>query len=199
MQATVKNISILVLDNEKKIAGLIQNVLFRLGFSQSLIFTASDGFEGIEILRKRPIDLVITDWELHPKKEYLEITENSIVRSEHGEFPPVNGANFVRCLRHSPKSPNPFIPVIMLTGPALPNHILYARDAGVNEILMKPIIAEDLAKRIVAVVEHPRDFVTCPSYKGPCRRRKSIPLPEGMEDRRKNEMKVVRFGEKNND
>ncbi len=193
MQATVKNISILVLDNERKIAGLIQDVLVKLGFSSSLIFTAADGYEGIEIMRKRPIDLIITDWELLPTKQYQEIANNTLVRSEHGEFPPINGASFVRCLRRSPKTPNPFVPVIMLTGPALPNHILYARDAGVNEILMKPIIAEDLAKRIVAVIEQPRDFITCPTYRGPCRRRRTMALPEGTADRRNKEMKVVRF------
>lgn len=192
MQANVKNIAILVLDNESKIADLIKGVLCKLGFSSHLIFTASDGFEGIDILRKRNIDLIINDWELLPQKEYLEIQKNSVVQSEHGDFPPVNGANFVRCLRRSPKSPNPFIPVIMLTGPTLPNHILYARDAGVNEILIKPIAAEDLARRIVAVVEQPREFITCPTYRGPCRRRKNIPLPEGKEDRRKQDMKIIR-------
>lgn len=192
MQATVKNLSILVLDNEKKIAGLIRDVLIKLGFSPSLILTASDGFEGINILRKRPVDIVIADWELLPTREYMEMAANSVILSEHGEFPPVNGASFVRCLRRSPKSPNPFIPVIMLTGPALPNHILYARDAGVNEILMKPLMAEDLARRIVSVVEQPRDFITCRTYRGPCRRRKQQPLPQGMEERRKQDRKLVR-------
>ncbi len=192
MQASLKNISVLILDNEKKIAGLIRNVVVKLGFSPSLILTASDGYQGLEILRKRPVDLIITDWELLPVKEYLEIAQNSVIRSEHGDFPPTNGANFVKCLRHSPLSPNPYIPVIMLTGPTLPNHILYARDAGVNEILMKPIIAEDLAKRIVTVIEQPRDFITCKTYKGPCRRRKSTPLPPGKEDRRKHELKIIR-------
>lgn len=195
MQPSIKNISILVLDNENKIAELIRDVLIKLGFSSSLILTASDGFKGIELLRKRPVDLVITDWELLPTDAYLEISENSVVRSEHGEFPPVNGANFVRCLRRSPKSPNPFVPVIMLIGPTLPNHILYARDAGVNEILMKPIAAEDLARRIVSVVEHPRDFITCPTYRGPCRRRKNTALPPGMEERRKRDAKIVRHQE----
>lgn len=192
MQATVKNLSILVLDNEKKIAGLIRDVLIKLGFSPSLIFTASDGFEGIDLLRKRPVDLIVTDWELLPTQEYREMADNSVIQSEHGEFPPVNGASFVRCLRRSPRSPNPFVPVIMLTGPTLPNHILYARDAGVNEILMKPLMAEDLARRIVTVVEQPRDFVTCPTYRGPCRRRKQQPLPPGMHERRKTETKVIR-------
>jgi len=192
MQASVKNISILVLDNEKKIAGLVHDVLVKLGFSPHLILMAEDGYQGIDLMRSRPIDLVITDWELLPTKEHQERAEKAVIRSEHGEFPPVNGASFVQCLRCFPKSPNPFVPVIMLTGPTLPNHILYARDAGVNEILMKPIIAEDLARRIVAVIEQPRDFITCPTYRGPCRRRKVMPLPEGMEERRKKDMKIIR-------
>jgi CheY-like chemotaxis protein len=172
---------------------MVAKVLEQLGFPKHLITCVKDGYEGLRFLKKAQVDLIITDWELLPFGQVRHIVENSVVRSEWGDFPPVNGASFVRCLRRSKYSPAPFVPVIMLTGPTLPNHILYARDAGVNEILMKPLLAEDLAERITEIIENPRDFVTSNSYRGPDRRRKKQPLPEGVpEDRRKHDRKIIR-------
>lgn len=189
---TIKNISVLILDNEAKIANLVKDVLIALSFPERLIFTAVDGYEGLEILRKRPIDIVVTDWELHAQSEHANKARTAVIRTRWGDFPPVNGASFVDCLRTSPKSPNKFIPVIMLTGPTQSNHIMYARDCGVNEILMKPINAEDLAKRIIAIADQPRDFIISPNFRGPDRRRKTAPLPNGVSERRKLDMKIIK-------
>lgn len=192
MAASLKNMSILVLDNEKKLAQMISDVLNRLGFPSGNLLRAQDGFDGLDTLRKRSVDMIILDWELLPQKEYLKIAENSVVRTRWGDLPPVNGASFVRCLRRSPHSPNPFVPCLMLTPPTQMSHILFARDAGVNEILIKPIVAEDLARRIVQIVEHPREFITCPEYRGPCRRRKQDGPPPGKTDRRRKDVKIIR-------
>lgn len=193
MSASLKNMSILILDNEKKIAQMIGDVLHKLGFPAGNLHRAPDGFEGLEVLRKRTIDMVIVDWELLPQKEYLDLAANGVVRTRWGDVAPVNGANFVRCLRRSPHSPNPFVPVLMLTPPTELGHILFARDAGVNEILIKPIVADDLARRIVQIVEHPREFITCKEYRGPCRRRKQMTLPSGKLDRRRKDIKIIRY------
>jgi len=183
----------LVLDNDPTIRELLDTVLRKLGFGK--IFTAYDGFDGVGLLRKHPIDLIITDWELRPASHNrMEIPENKVIVSEWGEFPPYNGAGFVKCLRHSKFSPNPFVPVIMFTGPTTPNHIKYARDAGVNEILLKPIEAKALCNRIIEVVEKPRNFVTSENYKGPCRRRRQMPL-NGSPDRRKQDVRVLSYYE----
>lgn len=188
---------VLVIDNDATIRHLIENVLRKLGFSH--VYTAADGYDGIQFLRQRPVDLIITDWELRPipeqRRASIRIPHNAVIASEWGNYPPKNGASFVKCLRHSPFSPNPFVPVIMFTGPTLSNHIRYARDAGVNEILLKPIDVQALVQRIKATIEQPRNFVTAATYKGPCRRRKQIPLTRG-EDRRKEEIRVIRFQEK---
>ena len=186
----IAKINVLLLDNDPKIIELMGNVLKTLGFEA--LHQAGDGYEGARILKDKYIDLVITDWDLRPVKEYPDtIPDNSVIASEWGKFPPNNGASFVKCLRHSPMSPNPFVPVIMLTGPTQPNNILYARDAGVNEILMKPIVAEDLCERIIAIIDAPRAFITSDHYRGPCRRRKQVPW-EGKEERRKLDIKVIK-------
>lgn len=176
-------IDVLLLDNDPKIIELMANVMRTLGFES--LHKARDGFEGVGILRKHSIDLIITDWDLQPVRDAKE-TEASV-----HEISPNNGAAFVRTLRHSKHSPNPFVPVIMLTGPTLPDNIRYARDAGVNEILLKPIVAEDLCSRIIEIVERPRVFVTSEQYKGPCRRRRNMVL-DGVPERRKMTIQVIK-------
>src|SRR5437868_6887176 len=114
---TLKNITILIVDNEQKIADIISEVLAKLGFANSLITIARDGFIALEILKTRTIDLIICDWELLPNDVYMNRTEFAFNRLQWGNTPPTNGANFVRCVRTAKNLHNPYVPVIMLTGP----------------------------------------------------------------------------------
>ena len=61
-----------------------------------------------------------------------------------------------------------------------------ARDAGVNEFLVKPISANTLFERIEALIERPRPFVRLEGFFGPDRRRKSS---DPARDERRQEMK----------
>lgn len=181
-------IDVLILDNDTKIIELMTNVMRTLGFES--LHRAQDGFEGVSILRKQSVDLIITDWDLQPMKSQVPEDASGVVTTAT-DLLPNNGASFVRSLRHSKHSPNPFVPVIMLTGPTLPDNIRYARDAGVNEILMKPIVAEDLCGRIIEIIDNPRTFVTCAAYKGPCRRRRHVVL-DGQPERRKMNIQIIK-------
>ena len=58
-------------------------------------------------------------------------------------------------------SPNPFVPIIMITGHTEKHRVEAARDAGVTEFLAKPITAANLFARIAEIVERPRAFVRC--------------------------------------
>jgi len=63
----------------------------------------------------------------------------------------------------------------MVTGHTERHHIEAARDAGVNEILAKPITVAGLTQRIEEIVLRPRPFLRTASYIGPCRRRRANP------------------------
>jgi len=58
-----------------------------------------------------------------------------------------------------------------------------ARDAGTNEFLAKPVSANAILTRLLAVIEHPRPFVRTKVYFGPCRRRRTRDEYEGPERR----------------
>ena len=94
---------------------------------------------------------------------------------------PINGLLLTRWLRTAKESPNRFAPIIMLSGAADGDYVNSARDLGVTEFLGKPFSAETVYKRILEVVDYPRQFIATANFFGPDRRRKQIgPLGEEM-------------------
>jgi two-component system, chemotaxis family, chemotaxis protein CheY len=183
----LSSINVLIVDNNEKAIELMGEILKKLGFT-SLHF-AQDGFQAMEVLKKRDMDLIITDWELRPVGDNAADlpTKNS---EEDESLKPVDGGSFVKYVRMDKSSPDPYIPIMMLTGRALLNNVEYARDAGVNEILIKPVIVETLCKRIIMIVDDQRPFITAEKYKGPCRRRRAVPY--NGEERRKLDIKIIK-------
>ena len=59
----------------------------------------------------------------------------------------------------------------MLTAHSEPRAIEHARDAGVHEIMAKPVSATKLNVKIKKIIEHPRAFIRTEDYFGPDRRR----------------------------
>ena len=96
---------------------------------------------------------------------------------------PINGLLFLRWLRTAKESPNRFIPFIMLSGAADAKYVNAARDLGVTEFLGKPFSVTSVYKKILEVIDYPRQFVATQSYFGPDRRRQRKGPPD--EDRRK--------------
>ncbi len=88
-----------------------------------------------------------------------------------GKMAPLDGLDFVRLIRKGEDSPNPYLPIILLTGYTELERVTEARDAGVTEILAKPISIEALHSRIVSIIEKPRPFIKAKHYFGPDRRR----------------------------
>jgi two-component system, chemotaxis family, chemotaxis protein CheY len=188
--ARLSKVGVLIVDNDSKILDLLSNVLKRLGFQAT--HTARDGFEGLKALEQHHIDLIVTDWELKPITEMSasDVEPNPVITTDWEQSPPVDGASFVRYLRSAPSSPARYTPIIMLTGPTMMDNVQYARDSGVSEVLKKPITAKVLCDRIVACVENPRSFITAPTYRGPDRRRRNMPVEE---ERRKIDIKVIKY------
>lgn len=72
-----------------------------------------------------------------------------------------------------PGSPNPFLPVVVVTAYGDREHVREVRDAGATEYLLKPFAPQSVAARLRAVVKYPRRFVECRDFFGPDRRRHS--------------------------
>jgi CheY-like chemotaxis protein len=141
-------LKILVVDDNAHMRKLVVTILQAFGVIQ--IYEAGDGQRAWAVLRESNPDIVVADWVMEG----------------------MSGLDLVKMIRGNAQAPNPFVPVIMLTGHTHIDHVRQARDAGVNEFLAKPVSVKALMSRLVAVIEQPRPYVRTGAYFGPCRRRR---------------------------
>jgi CheY-like chemotaxis protein len=146
----VREVEILVVDDHESMRSILGVLLRAFGFIR--IREAEDGEAALKALADRPADLVITDMKM----------------------PRLDGLGFVRRLRSGPK-PAAFAPVVMVSGHANLTRVAAARDAGVNEFIVKPVNGQLLADRLRRIIADDRPFVRTESYVGPCRRRRTPP------------------------
>jgi CheY-like chemotaxis protein len=145
----LSKLAILVVDDNANMSKIIRTILKGLGVTH--LYEAPDVAEALVLVRQFAIDLVFLDYQLG--------------------F--MDGLDFVRMIRSAPDSPNPYLPIVMLTGYTEVHRVEAARDAGITEFCAKPVTAAELFKKIATVVEHPRPFLRTNSYFGPDRRRKA--------------------------
>lgn len=160
MAVNLERLSILLVDDNSSMRSLVKQILN--AFSIKNILECSDGSDALQELRGFPADLIITDWMMEP----------------------VDGLDLARLIRTAADSPNPYVPIIMLTGHTERHRVEEARDAGVTEFLAKPISAAAVYQRLVQVIDMPRPFIKTKRYVGPDRRRKDTGPPPGKSERR---------------
>ncbi len=150
---------ILIVDDMAPMLGLTKSILSIFGFKQ--IFTANNALEAFDLVVQKDPDLIITDWIMEP----------------------MDGLTFTRRVRKDPLSPNPYVPIIIMTGFSSRLRVEASRDSGITEFLVKPFTAKDLYNRIIQIVEKPRQFVDSGDFFGPDRRRKIMADYEGPKRR----------------
>ena len=78
--------------------------------------------------------------------------------------------------------------IVALTARAMSTDRERCIDAGCDEFLAKPISAKALYSRLTSIIDCPRPFIRTKSYFGPCRRRRNLGAPRGMQERRADEL-----------
>ena len=141
-------VTVLVVDDSRYMRKIVRILLQGLGVRN--VIEAEDGVDAFREFRTRSVDIILVDWEM----------------------PILDGIEFIRMVRSSSDSPNPFVSMIMLSGHSEFKRIVEARDAGVNEYVVKPLSAQTLYTRLVSIIEKPRPFVRTKQFFGPDRRRK---------------------------
>lgn len=159
MSTGFENLRVLLADDNAHMRAIVSAVLKSIGVKH--IHEARNGAEALSMLREYPTDVAVVDFRMEP----------------------LDGVEFTRLVRNSGDSKNPYLPIIMLTGYADRARVVEARDAGVTELIVKPVTATAVISRLNAVIYHPRPFVRATGYFGPCRRRKAIPNYSGQERR----------------
>jgi DNA-binding response OmpR family regulator len=154
------NFQVLIVDDERLIQKLVNDVLTSLGFTN--VTVANSGRKAIELVKDNKYDFMILDWCMHD----------------------MDGIDVVRSVRGTPNSPNRTTPIIMLTGNSEAHYVKTAIGAGINGYVIKPFSADQLVKRIRAIIESPTGFIISKKYTGPDRRRTDQPPPGGIERRK---------------
>jgi len=148
MAVSLDTLRVLIADDNPHMRTLVKSLLQALGVKH--LHESTDGGTAFSAMRDFKPDFVLSDLTMEP----------------------VDGIEFTRMVRTRPDSPNPVIPIIMVTGHTERALVMSARDAGVTEFLAKPITAHNLISRITEILDRPRPFVRCEAYVGPDRRRR---------------------------
>jgi two-component system chemotaxis response regulator CheY len=117
---------ILVVDDYKTMVRIIRNLLKQLGFNN--VDDANDGSTALDKLRDRQYGLVISDWNMQPMTGLQLLKE---VRAD-GQL---KGT-----------------PFIMVTAESKTENVVAAKEAGVNNYIVKPFNAETLKKKMSSVI-----------------------------------------------
>jgi two-component system chemotaxis response regulator CheY len=153
--ASLADIHVLVVDDNKQMRFLVRCLLRAGGISK--VTEAETGAQAFEVMRAGTVDLIIVDWKMAP----------------------VDGLAFTNMVRRNHDSPNPYVPILMLTAHTETSRVTAARDAGVSGFIKKPISARLLFDRISNVLTDTRMFVSSAGFFGPDRRRSQDPSYAG--------------------
>ena len=145
------SVRLLVVDDHQPMREILKSLLFGLGARK--VEEARDAAQALEALRFGTYDLLLTDYDMAGG----------------------TGVDLTRALRTSEGNANRRIPIIMITGRAEGPVIMNARDAGVDEYLIKPLTTASLCQKIEAALTRRRPFIETKTYVGPDRRRRTIP------------------------
>jgi two-component system chemotaxis response regulator CheY len=165
MPYDLSSLKVQVVDDSKYMCTVFREFLNALGVRRDNIVECSNGEEALETFRVFGPDLVITDYLMQP----------------------MDGLELTRKIRRAQNEIASFTPIILCTGYTELRRIEAARDAGVHEVLAKPINVERLYARIRNIIEHPRAFERSDDYIGPDRRRRT----EEVEDEKRESDGVI--------
>ena len=146
MLVKMEGLDVVVADDNEQMRAYHRSVLEMIGAAR--VREACDGGEAFLAIRGDAPDLLITDYGMAPE----------------------DGVDLTRAVRDESRSPNPYLPVIMVTAYTDRKRIGVARDAGVNGLLHKPVTPQELSRSIANAIGDPQPFIRTRAYFGPDRR-----------------------------
>ncbi len=122
--AVDKDMNILVVDDYQTMIRIIKNLLKQLGFNN--VDEATDGSSALTKIGAKPYGLIISDWNMEP----------------------MTGLDLLKSVRGAGNK----VPFIMVTAESKTENVLAAREAGVNNYIVKPFNADTLKTKLSSVL-----------------------------------------------
>ena len=135
LRVNLTDLKAMVVDDSRTARLMLAEMLREMGVSS--IAKAEDGADAMQQLKEFAADIVICD--LH--------------------MAPLDGIEFTRLLRTADDSPNPYLPVLMMTGDATQKQLANALNAGVHGFMSKPLQSDSLRRQIKLVFSRPLVFI----------------------------------------
>lgn len=164
------NLSMLIVDDNKPTRVMLGRMLRSMGVRD--IYEAETAEQALADMRGALPDILLLDHRMEG----------------------MDGIALAKFVRTAGDSPNPYLPIIMISAHSEQKNVVAAREAGINEYVAKPVSVAILADRLCAVIERARPFVKTESYFGPDRRRRKTP-PEDSPRRRASDREAVEVDE----
>ncbi len=135
IQINLQDMRVLVVDDSATARKIPSEMLHDIGVGH--VAGAADGADAIERLRTFPADVMLCD--LH--------------------MVPLDGIELTRLIRNASDSPNPYLPIIMLTADATQAQMKNAMNAGVNAFMSKPMKMNVLHRKLFAIFSRPLVYI----------------------------------------
>ena len=124
--AVDKTMSVLIVDDYKTMLRIIRNLLKQIGFDN--VDEATDGASALAMARQNSYGMIISDWNMEP----------------------MTGLQLLKEVRADDSLKR--IPFIMITADSTTEKVVAAKEAGVNNYIVKPFNAETLRTKVSAVI-----------------------------------------------
>lgn len=122
-----KDMNVLIVDDYNTMLRIIKNLLKQLGFKN--VDEAMDGEAALQKVKQKQYGLIISDWNMEP----------------------MTGLDLLKSIRGSEEGYKD-TPFIMVTAESKTENVIAAKQAGVNNYIVKPFNAETLKGKMEAVI-----------------------------------------------
>ena len=124
--AVDKTMNVLVVDDYKSMIRIVRGLLNQLGFNN--VDEAMDGPSALSMIRSKDYGLVLSDWNMQP----------------------MTGLELLKEVRAEARTKA--LPFVMVTAEAKAENVVAARQAGVNNYVIKPFTLAVLKQKLTTVL-----------------------------------------------
>lgn len=118
------SIPVLIVDDQKTMVRIIHSLLQQIGFTH--VVEALSGPRALELMQEQNFGLILSDWNMEP----------------------MSGLELLRQVRGAGNN----VPFIMITAESAVENVVAAKQAGVNNYIIKPFNADTLRTKIESVL-----------------------------------------------
>ncbi|HEX3892793.1 MAG TPA: response regulator [Terracidiphilus sp.] len=118
----------LIVDDSSVMRKIVERALRQAGLDSLLVSEAGNGAEGLDLLRAKQFDLILSDINM----------------------PSMDGLEFLRQIEAQNLAPG--VPVVMITTESSEEHVKHAIQAGAKGYIRKPFTSEQVKERVLPLL-----------------------------------------------